>query len=77
MTKPYRVYKRGENRTFFQNEGDGLFCCTHGEWRGEHIEPASLKHARGEAVYDSYEDLTEEEYEEQFLWKFRKLNISI
>ena len=66
MTKPYRVYKSGEDRTFFKNEGGGIFYCTHGAWRGTHIEPATLKHAYGKAVYDSYEDLTEEEYKERF-----------
>lgn len=65
MDKPYRVYKRGDNETFFSNDGEGKFCCTHGGWTGTHVAPATLKHYYGEAVYDSFEDLTEAQYKQR------------
>lgn len=68
MTKPYRVYRRegSDYNTFFLRDIDGTFVCTHGGWHGTHIEPATLKHVHGEAKYDSYEDLTKEEYQRLF-----------
>ena len=67
MDKPYRVYYTESMRpTFFSNEGDGDFVCTHGGWTGTHTGKATLEHFYGKAEYASYRDLSETEYKELF-----------
>lgn len=66
----YRVYERvGGSKTFFSNIGNSSYECTHGAWIGDHCtvegKPA-LNHGRGEVVYDSFRDLTPEEYDKEF-----------
>ena len=65
----YRVYERTDSLTFFSNNNDGSYECTHGGWVGDVCEvegKPALKHGYGEAVYDSFRDLTPEEYEKEY-----------
>lgn len=65
----YRVYERGESLTYFEAERGGTFFCTHGAWRGTPTEvdgKPALDHNFGTAVYDSFRDLTPEEYDKEF-----------
>jgi hypothetical protein len=69
MKAPYRVYNnKNGGQTFFEADGDGWFC-THGAWYGAPItvkgKPA-LEHSCGVSVYDSYQDLTTQEYKEMY-----------
>jgi len=67
VTKPYRVYEtENGNKTFFAAVVGGEYECTHGGWYGTPVEKTNLKHVHGIAKYDSYRDLTEKEYEEEF-----------
>ena len=63
MDKPYRRYG---DFTYFKNNADGTFTCTHGGWSGDHVDPASLDVGFKVIEYPYYVDLTEQEYEEQF-----------
>lgn len=66
----YRVYERiCGGKTFFEAEQSGTFYCTHGAWRGTPTEvdgKPALKHHFGTAVYDSFRDLTAEEYDTEY-----------
>lgn len=66
----YRVYEWvGGGKTFFSNNYDGSYECTHGGWVGDTCEvdgQPALNHCYGVAVYDSFRDLTAEEYDTEY-----------